>query len=266
MTKQRPRRVGLGMKPREYSGTQGVSNHAEEKHLGYVSTTPSVAVGREEAPIEGEIEAVSGIAEGGNHDFSSRQNSDSTGPEVGEEVSISPKAVESAPIVARNTNFIHFSDVSEHTIDSLEEMLKASEKVTELDPRDYAGIETSRMITFEEAAKMGLPPVEGADGYSIFNGKQYAIGIDKGIGEDHGAASVIRLGENGDPDELVETLGMTTLGELPNGEYRSTVRVGEGYIEGIKAQAEADGQSLEDWLTFQLQERLEQWFFAAGAR
>jgi hypothetical protein len=134
------------------------------------------------------------------------------------------------------------------------------------DPRNFAGIETTRMITFEEAAKMGLPPVEVADGYSIFHGRQYAIGIDKGIGEDHGAAAVIRMGENGAPDELVETLGLTTLGELPTGEYRATVRLAEGYVEGAKQQAEADGISLEDWLTLQLNAYLEQWWMAPGPR
>ena len=255
MTKQRPRRVGLGMKPREYSGTQGVSNHAEEKHLGYVSTTPSVAVGREEAPIEGEIEAVSGIAEGGNHDFSSRQNSDSTGPEVGEEVSISPKAVESAPIVARNEFSEPLPAVSQEAFDSLAAMMKASENLTGADPqftvKPIPGREYSNLMgpTEEQLARAIYYEGKSDGGKEIRSSIIYEMGVDVATGS-----------------ERVVTNKVTPLGELPNGEYRSTVRVGEGYIEGIKAQAEADGQSLEDWLTFQLQERLEQWFFAAGAR
>ena len=96
--------------------------------------------------------------------------------------------------------------------------------------------------------------------------KQYAIGVDAGIGEEHGAAVVIRLGENGAPDESVEELGLTTLGELPTGEYRATVRIAEGYTEGAKQQAESDGVSLEDWLTIQLNAYLEQWWFANGPR
>lgn len=35
---------------------------------------------------------------------------------------------------------------------------------------------------------------------------KYSIGIDLGTGSDEGRAAVIRLGENGAPDELVQTL------------------------------------------------------------
>jgi hypothetical protein len=47
------------------------------------------------------------------------------------------------------------------------------------------------------------------------------------------------------------------IGELPTGEYRHTVRILEGYIEGIKTQADADDLSLEDWLTRELGQALE---------
>ena len=56
------------------------------------------------------------------------------------------------------------------------------------------------------------------------------------------------------------------MGQLATGEYRHTVRIAEGYVEGAKQQAEADGVSLEDWLTSQLNAYLEQFWFAQGPK
>jgi hypothetical protein len=119
------------------------------------------------------------------------------------------------------------------------------------DPRNFGGVEVIRTISFEEAEKIK---------------KQYVIGVDCAAGEDHGAAAVVRLGANGAADELVEMLDLKPIGELATGEYRATVRLAEGYVEGAKQQAEADGISLEDWLTLQLNAYLEQWWMAPGPR
>ena len=59
---------------------------------------------------------------------------------------------------------------------------------------------------------------------------------------------------------------LSDLGELSNGEFRATVRIREGYIEGIRQQAAADNMELEDWLTMRFADYIEQWFFAAGSK
>jgi hypothetical protein len=51
------------------------------------------------------------------------------------------------------------------------------------------------------------------------------------------------------------------MGPLSSGDTRSTVLVREGYWEGVESAAKADGVSVEEWLTRELGERLEDTFF-----
>ena len=245
MSKKRPRRVGLGMKPRKDVAVQGV----EPLHPPVAAVEVSGTAVQPEVPLEAVPEGVEGEQKGGRQELTGVQILD---PEPEMEVVLG----ENEPIVAQNPVLEPPPAVPQTVFDDLNRMMEESRRVTGADPQF-----TANMITFEEAAKMGLPPVEGADGY--------VIGIDVGIGKSRTEIDPRNYyqipAEDKTQVKLTET-GAIKLGELPNGEYRATVRVGEGYIEGIKAQAEADGQSLEDWLTFQLQERLEQWFFAKGSR
>ena len=291
MANKRARRVGLGMKPRQGVEVVGVAQEVPLVAAETVSADASAVEVQPEVVVEAVQEAVGGNSEGTPLGLEGVQNLESKPEELAEEL-------QKGAIVAQNSPFGAVPDVPQEAFDTLAAMMKASEVLTGAQTvavemaQPFSGEGEGKpvlvtrenglvvsfqtipeddntkpgMISFEEAAKMGLPPVEGAGGYSIFHGKQYAIGVDAGIGEEHGAAVVIRLGENGAPDESVEELGLTTLGELPTGEYRATVRIAEGYTEGAKQQAESDGVSLEDWLTIQLNAYLEQWWFANGPR
>lgn len=53
-----------------------------------------------------------------------------------------------------------------------------------------------------------------------------------------------------------------TLGQQPDGSYKLVVAVPEGYIEGVKSQAELDNMTPEDWVSQKLAEYFEQWWFA----
>lgn len=258
MSNQRPRRVGIGMKPRQSVETQGISPEDRIEEPDQVSESGV----QTEVPEEVEAEVIAENSEGGDHKTSSLQNLDS---ETNEEA---PKG-EKEGVVAQNPVFDPPPAVPQEAFDNLAALVAQSEEVTGAEP-----MFTMQPIPGREFSDLGGPTLEqlatsvlnDGKGSAFSQGKQYAISIDHASNEDRTCAAVIRMGENGTPDELVEMMNLKPLGELPNGEYRATVRVGEGYIEGIKSQAEADGVSLEDWLTQQLQERLEQWFFAAGAR
>jgi len=52
------------------------------------------------------------------------------------------------------------------------------------------------------------------------------------------------------------------LGEQPDGTYKLVVTVPEGYIGGIETQAEADGVSLERWVSDRLEEVFQSWWSA----
>jgi hypothetical protein len=204
--------------------------------LGMKSREVSADVVQQEVPEKAVSEVVVGEPEGGGLDLSPVQILDSEYAEVGEMVGKEATVAELQAFEPQSCG--PAIQVDPETANALDAMIAAS--------KEERMAEVTRSI--------------------MEDGKQYAIGIDRGNGEDKSVAAIIKMGEDGAPDELIEILDMPNMGQLPNGEYRATVRVPEGYIEGIKAQAEADNQSLEDWLSFQLQERLEQWFFAVGAK
>ena len=276
MTKKRPRRVGLGMKPRQTPVNTAVSTELEVP-VSEIEVSGTAA--QEEAVKEAVVEGVEGNESGVPLESGGVQILDSEYAEVGEEL-------QNTPIVAQKPDFEPLPAVPQEAFDMLEDLMKKSEEVSgadlqftvrqipgrefsnfggptkeqlarsiyedgKTDPREFAGMETVRMVTAEEADKWK---------------KTYAIGVDYGSGEDKGAAAIVRLGENGAADEVVEMLDLKPIGTLPNGDYRATVRIGEVYVEGCKQQAEADGISLEDWLTIHLSSYLENWWSSAGAK
>lgn len=104
------------------------------------------------------------------------------------------------------------------------------------DPRDYAGVEITRFMSYEDAAQVlkNISTLEPPAGY--------AMGIDTEDGQ-----SVVQ--------------GFITLGQQPNGTFKLAVAVPEGYIEGIKLQAQLDNMTTEEWVSFRLGEYLESWFY-----
>lgn len=285
MTKQRPRRVGFGMKPREgMSAVAGQPGEAIESRLRDLSA----GEGQEEAAEEVDSEAVVGEPEGGGLETSPLQNLESGEVEEAAEA-------ENEPIVAPLSDFGPVPAVPQEAFDTLADLMKQSEMVTGAGPqftvkpipgREFSNFggpteeQLARSIYHEGKEKPELAPViwEGTKAGQMTEAQvgafqkawnevtfpnvpgQYSIGVDFGAGEDKSAAAVIRL-ENGASDELLETFDIPRLGELPNGEYRATVRVPEGYWEGVKSAAEADHVSVEDWLTNELAQRLEDTFF-----
>lgn len=81
-----------------------------------------------------------------------------------------------------------------------------------------------------------------------------------------GLEKIVPICEDSAEFELKCGLQAFAMGILPTGEYRHTVRIAESYVEGAKQQAEADGVSLEDWLTIQLHAYLEQYWWANGQK
>ena len=64
------------------------------------------------------------------------------------------------------------------------------------------------------------------------------------------------------PGDIIETIPL--LGQQPDGSYKLVVAIPEGYIEGVKTQAELDNMTPEEWVSFRLAEYFEQWWFAQG--
>jgi hypothetical protein len=120
---------------------------------------------------------------------------------------------------------------SKRVVFNLADILGAEESD---DPRDYAGIETTRMISKEEAQK-------------ILAHGGYTFGVDVGEGIDE---TVMRIYND------------LTLGQQPDGSYKLVVAIPEGYIEGVKSQSELDNMTPEDWVSQKLAEYFEQWWFA----
>jgi hypothetical protein len=254
MTKQKNRRIGMGMSLRKSATTAG------ELEIPAVLAKESVSLteGHEEVAKEAVEEGVIGEPQGGNLE--------SVFPGNGETKTVEAAAPgENEPIVAQSDDFDRLPEPTEAGEDLLAEMLKKSEEATgagpqftvkpipgrefsnfggpteeqlarsvyeegKTDPRDFAGIETTRMITFEEAAKMGYK-VPG--GYDIkFN-----------------------------PEESTVQVFQSEMGLLPNGDTRTPVLVREGMWEGVVSAAKADEISVEEWLSNELSQRLEDTFF-----
>lgn len=106
------------------------------------------------------------------------------------------------------------------------------------DYRNLGGVEITRFMSYEDAAQVlkNISTLELPEGY--------AMGIDTAIGDDRSVAQVF-----------------IPLGQQPNGTFKLAVAVPEGYIEGIKLQAQLDNMTTEEWVSFRLGEYLESWFY-----
>jgi len=214
MGKQRPRRIGLGMKPREVSATAGQTEGLKEV----------------------EMEVVLGEPEGGDHKLSPVQNLESQPAEEAEE-----------PIVAQMPVFEPPPAVPQEVLDTLADLMKKSQELT-----GATAERLDKLVEMVREERRGRP-------YPEDDGSKPSIAeIEKAI--ESGAK--VEMAPNGD----VTIQPAAPLGELPNGEYRSTVRIAEWCVEGVKGQAEADGISVEDWLTLRLTEHLEQWWAMPAAQ
>jgi hypothetical protein len=263
MTKQKKRRIGLGMEARNGSVPQvGVLSTESAHEVVAEEAEMEVVLGGRETPpleltgvqnLESEATDAGGVTGG---DTIVAQNDDSDRlPEptaAGEDLLAAMLKESASEIVPQfNVKPIPGREFSNFGGPTEEQLARSIYEDGKTDPREFAGMETVRMVTVEEADKWK---------------KSYGIGIDIGMGEDRSSAAVVRLGENGAADELVAMLDLKPIGPLPNGEYRATVRIAEVYAEGCRQQAEADGISLEDWLTGHLGSYLENWWGAPGAR
>jgi hypothetical protein len=211
----------------------------------------SAGVVQPEVPKEAVSEVVVGEPEGDHLDLKAEPVIDAEFAEVGEEV-------EKEPTVAEMQVLDLIPAVPQEAFDTLADLMKKSEEIAGVEiaqPFSGEGEGMPILVTRKDGLVVGFQPIP-EDGKAP-NPVTIAY-IEKSIDE----GKRVEIEPGGD----VRIMPAVHCGELPNGEYRATVRLPEGYVEGIKAQAEADNQSLEDWLSFQLQERLEQWFFAAGAK
>jgi hypothetical protein len=146
-----------------------------------------------------------------------------------------------------------------HESDSLAEALKASaaEPVQNLDSPGES-ISDAPMWTdplVEKLTDVFTAEIEGE--------KQYFVGTDFSDGSDKSVLAVIE--GSAEQPEIVGIFDIQ-MGQLANGEFRTTICIREGYYEGVKQQAAADNMSLEEWLSLQLNTRLEEWYFAQPQR
>jgi hypothetical protein len=101
-----------------------------------------------------------------------------------------------------------------------------------------------------------VKPTPGRE-FSIYNDgkglKPTIAYIEKAM--DDGAK--VEIEPNGD----VKITPAVYCGLLSNGDTRTTVLVREGYWDGVVSAAEADNVSVEEWLTNELAQRLEDTFY-----
>ena len=256
MTKQRPRRVGLGMKPRENTVNIQPSAQAD-------TVAPEVEVSADavqpEASEEVELEQVLGESEGTPLGLSSLQNLDSQPQEEKLEV-------ENTPIVAQEAVFEPFPAVPQEAFDTLEDLMKKSEEVSGAGPqftvKPIPGREYSDLTPTTEAALARSVYQDGKSEPEVDKVTVYRRTPDEQYFEVSGGYDITFDAVN----SAVQIRQPEIMGQLPNGDYRATVRIAEVYVEGCKQQAESDGISLEDWLTGHLGSYLENWWGAPGAR
>lgn len=190
----------------------------------------SAIVVQPEVPEEAEMEVILEESEGTPLGLSPGQNLES---QPHEEV----PQVENGPIVAQTP-----------LLDSLAAMLRDS-KGEPVEPISFDGL-----LTNDGAADAGKAIYEG-----VQRAERPTIAeIEDALGRQ--GSEGVELKPNG------EVVIRPSLGEQDNGEYNLVVSIREGYIEGIKQQAESDNQTPEEWVSVKLAEYLEQWWFANGQR
>jgi hypothetical protein len=238
------------MTPREGVGVSSSTKSAEL----------SANVGQPEVPEEVEMEVVLGGRESTHLELTGVQNLESEAPATEGDTK---GDIEGDTIVA------HFDRLPEPTAageDLLAAMLKesASEIFPQFNVKPIPGREFSNFggPTEEQLARSiyheGKTPIlDVAAVQKAWNEVTFNEAA-QGFGDAFFAA--------GHAQSKEAAKAFTFLGELPNGDCRATVRISEVYVEGCKQQAEADGVSLEDWLTGHLGGYLENWWSMPGSK
>jgi hypothetical protein len=217
--------------------------------VGVLSTESAHEVVAEEA----EMEVVLGGRETPPLELTGVQNLESEQPEV---EGVIDGVTGGDTIVARNPIFEPIPAVPQGAFDTLEAMMKESKMATAVvieatlkesasapDRLGYADITEVTMKALAEAREG--KPSDDINKTPSFGDEFFAAGYSQ---------------------SKAAARAFTFLGELPNGDYRATVRISETYVEGCKQQAEADGISLEDWLTGHLHSYLENWWAMPGSK
>lgn len=233
MTKQKKRLVGMGMKPRSTAVNTAVSTEQE-------APVQEVEVSKNSGQPEVVSETVQVWSDekpnGGSLDLKPVQNLELAEGVISE-------VTGGDTVVAQKPVFEDVPLVTKSVLDDLEKMMAESKEAagaeTEKNEDKEKKLDAIVELIREEQRPRPYPEADGIPledhtwpTYGGIDRKKYAIGAE--------------------------------LGELPNGEYRATVKIAEGYVEGVKQQSEADNMTMEEWLSLQLNERLEQWWGMPG--
>ncbi len=248
----RPRRVGFGMKPRDGSSSDAGQNEStaavvETPEVDEIDET-SVETGQEVVPEEGVEGAESPEKSEGGLELSPVQILDS---EQGETAAGPSEEV----IVARLPVFEPLPAVPTGIIDDLNKMLEESKCVAAAEeapyiptPAEEHGVAIGTIQEAYQSAKFTNAP----GGISISAEEAAKLGYEQPGGYD------IKFEPKIDAVQVYQSKAM---GLLPTGDTRTTVLVREGYWEGVVSAAEADNQTVEEWLTMELASRLEDRFY-----
>lgn len=125
---------------------------------------------------------------------------------------------------------VDYDDITKVTLQNLEPQ----------DLRNFGGMETVRLIPMDEARRL-YPPI-------VFDTSKISLDDFAKMDASPGA-------------KITYTPILSSLGQQPNGTFGLVVSIPEGYIEGIKLQAQLDNMTTEEWVSFRLGEYLESWFY-----
>jgi hypothetical protein len=217
---------------------QGVEVQEVVKESPTAAEVSAVEV-QPEGPVEVVLEGAEGNSAGGALETKGVQNLESQP----QEEEIAAENPENEPIVAQTVDFEPVPAVSQEAIDTLAAIMKESEVLT---GAQTVAVEMAQPFSGEGEAKPVLVTRE--------NG--LVVGFQP-VSEDGKAKPMT----DGGREIRSSVIFGPQMGILPSGDTRSTVLVREGYWEGVVSAAAADGISIEEYLTRELGERLEDTFF-----
>ena len=222
---------------------QGVEVQEVVKESPTAAEVSAVEV-QPEGPVEVVLESAEGNSAGGALETKGVQNLESKP----QEAEIAAENPENEPIVAQTVDFEPVPAVSRQAIDTLAACIEESKAASGAplapdDPRNFTA--NSLLCEDDEAAGSEVDKV------TVYRKTPDGEYVEMPGAEDW-------LASNAPGSRLSYHPPM---GPLSSGDTRSTVLVREGYWEGVESAAKADGVSVEEWLTRELGERLEDTFF-----